>query len=104
MKIQSLVDYTVVDLLFDVHPFVTRKCNICDEAILVLLVHTQGVNAIVIPVCSYTEIQKKFRILIILNITILLLQVSLLLLLLLMMLLYARVVKRFMHMYTNKPP
>ena len=85
MKIQSLVDYTVVDLLFDVHPFVTRKCNISDEAILVLFVHTQGVNAIVIPVCSYTEIQKKFKILIIFNITILLLQVSLLLLLMMLL-------------------
>lgn len=85
MKIQSLVDYTVVDLLFDEHPVVTRKCNISDEAIRVLLVHTQGANAIVIPVSSYTEIQKKFRILIILNITILLLQVSLLLLLMMLL-------------------
>ena len=64
MKILSLVDYT---LLFDVHPFVTRTCNISDEAIFVLLVHTHDVKAIVIQFhfCLYTEIRKKFEIIIV---------------------------------------
>ena len=85
MKILSLVDYTCCDLLFDVHPFVTRTCNISDEAIFVLLVHTHDVKAIVIQFhfCLYTEIRKKFESLIILNITLLL---SLLLLWLMMLL------------------
>ena len=71
MKILSLVDYA---LLFDVHPFFTRTCNISDEAIFVLLVHTHDVKAIVIQFhfCLYTEIRKKFESLIILNITLLL--------------------------------
>ena len=72
-------------LLFDVHPFVTRTCNISDEAIFVLLAHTHDDKAIVIQFhfCLCTEIRKKFESLIILNITLLL---SLLLLWLMMLL------------------